>query len=300
MTSDGHPQAAPPPPRAAAWRMLARKDVLAGLMFMAVAAFGLWLSRDYPIGTALRMGTGYVPRLLCWILLGLGAVVFLQGLREAQARAHSLGRRCHRRGGRSSSSPRAWWFSGSRSSGSASSLSILLLVGLGALAARGSAAARDAARRAGADRSLLGDLHPRARAHHPGLAGVVDGAARQPRARVRRRADAGEPVLRARRRLDRHADRRAARHRPDRHHRDAAAADLPSRADLRPDHARRHLLRRAVWRLDHRDPGEPAGRDLLGGDLHRRPPDGAPGPRRRGAGGGGARARSSPAAWRPR
>ena len=85
MTSDGHPQAAPPPPRAAAWRMLARKDVLAGLMFMAVAAFGLWLSRDYPIGTAFRMGTGYVPRLLCWILLGLGAVVFLQGLRAAQA-----------------------------------------------------------------------------------------------------------------------------------------------------------------------------------------------------------------------
>jgi hypothetical protein len=85
MTTDGHPQAALPPPRSAAWRVLARKDVLAGLMFMAVAAFGLWLSRDYPIGTAFRMGTGYVPRLLCWILLGLGAVVFLQGLREAQA-----------------------------------------------------------------------------------------------------------------------------------------------------------------------------------------------------------------------
>jgi hypothetical protein len=30
------------------------------------------------------MGTGYVPRLLCWILLGLGAVVLVQGLREAQ------------------------------------------------------------------------------------------------------------------------------------------------------------------------------------------------------------------------
>jgi putative Mn2+ efflux pump MntP len=45
----------------------------------------LWLSRDYPIGTALRMGTGYVPRLLCWILLGLGAIVLVQGLRQAQA-----------------------------------------------------------------------------------------------------------------------------------------------------------------------------------------------------------------------
>ena len=64
--------------------MLARKNVLAGLLFIAVAALGLWLSRDYPIGTALRMGTGYVPRLLCWILLGLGAIVLVQGLRAAQ------------------------------------------------------------------------------------------------------------------------------------------------------------------------------------------------------------------------
>src|SRR5438105_15907974 len=62
--------------------MLARKDVLAGLLFIAVAVLGLWVSRDYPIGTALRMSTGYVPRLLCWILMGLGAAVLVQGLRE--------------------------------------------------------------------------------------------------------------------------------------------------------------------------------------------------------------------------
>jgi|SRR5262245_5490288 len=65
--------------------ILARKNVLAGLMFIAIAAFGLWVSRDYPVGTALRMGTGYVPRLLCWILMGLGAAVLIQGLREKAA-----------------------------------------------------------------------------------------------------------------------------------------------------------------------------------------------------------------------
>jgi len=69
-------------PPAPPWHLLARKDVLAGLLFISVALAGLWLSRDYPIGTALRMGTGYVPRLLCWILLGLGIVVLVQGLRE--------------------------------------------------------------------------------------------------------------------------------------------------------------------------------------------------------------------------
>jgi hypothetical protein len=61
--------------------MLAQKDVLAGLFFIGVALLGLWMSRDYQIGTALRMGTGYVPRLLCWVLLGLGVLVLLQGLR---------------------------------------------------------------------------------------------------------------------------------------------------------------------------------------------------------------------------
>jgi putative tricarboxylic transport membrane protein len=65
--------------------ILARKNVLAGLMFIAIAALGLWVSRDYPIGTALRMGTGYVPRLLCWILMGLGAAIAVQGLREKDA-----------------------------------------------------------------------------------------------------------------------------------------------------------------------------------------------------------------------
>jgi hypothetical protein len=66
-------------------RVLTRKNVLAGLMFMGIAALGLWLSRHYPIGSALRMGTGYVPRLLCWMLLALGAIVLLQGLREAES-----------------------------------------------------------------------------------------------------------------------------------------------------------------------------------------------------------------------
>src|SRR5256885_16194925 len=74
-----------PPPAHPSLHILARKNVLAGLMFIAIAALGLWMSRDYPIGTALRMGTGYVPRLLCWILMGLGAAILVQGLREKDA-----------------------------------------------------------------------------------------------------------------------------------------------------------------------------------------------------------------------
>jgi hypothetical protein len=66
------------------WQIIARKDVLAGLLFCAIALIGLYVSRDYPVGTALRMGTGYVPRLLCWMLLGLGAFMLVQGLRAAE------------------------------------------------------------------------------------------------------------------------------------------------------------------------------------------------------------------------
>jgi hypothetical protein len=76
-------------PWAGDWLILTRKDVLAGLMFIGIAALGLWISRNYPIGTALRMGTGYVPRLLCWILLGIGLCILISGLREIPARSRA-------------------------------------------------------------------------------------------------------------------------------------------------------------------------------------------------------------------
>src|SRR5262249_10844278 len=189
----------------------------------------------------LRMGTGYVPRLLCWFLLGLGVIVLVQGLREAQdARPLSSG---------DISALRPVIFVtaslvifGLSIERLGLVVSILLLMGVGAVAGRGRggrvAAARDARGGSRADRSLLGHLHPRTGIDHPGLAGVVDGAFAQSRGRIRRGADAGESFLRACRRADRDIDRRSPRYRPDRDHRDAVAADLPSRADIGPDHAR--------------------------------------------------------------
>jgi hypothetical protein len=127
----------PEVPRAALRDIIARKDVLAGLLFCAVALLGLFLSRDYPIGTALRMGTGYVPRLLCWILFGLGTLVLVQGLREADAE----------RPRPSSSGACAWRpvifvtaslvIFGVSIERLGLVLSILLLIGVGAVAARG-------------------------------------------------------------------------------------------------------------------------------------------------------------------
>jgi hypothetical protein len=74
-----------PPSHKPLWpRVLTRTDVLAGLLFMAVAIVGLWASRDYPIGTALRMSTGYVPRLLLWALLLLGGAILVSGIRASE------------------------------------------------------------------------------------------------------------------------------------------------------------------------------------------------------------------------
>ena len=145
--------------------MLLRKNVLAGLMFIAVAVLGLWVSRNYPVGTALRMGTGYVPRLLCWMLLGLGGVDPGAGPARAASRQRKRDRR-DRLGVASgaSSSPRAWSSSASPSNGSAWCVAILLLVGIGAVAARELRPLETLIAAAGADRAVVGDLHRRPRA----------------------------------------------------------------------------------------------------------------------------------------
>src|SRR5262249_9599881 len=70
------------------------------------------------------------------------------------------------------------------------------------------------------------------------------------------------PVLPARR-IGWHLGRRSARHRLGRHHCHAAADHLRPAAGRRADHARGHLLRRAVRRLDHPRAGQHPGRSHL-------------------------------------
>ena len=51
------------------------KDFLAGLMFAAFGAAGLWLGRGLDKGTASAMGAGYFPAVISLILLVLGLVL---------------------------------------------------------------------------------------------------------------------------------------------------------------------------------------------------------------------------------
>lgn len=61
------------------------RDVFAGLLFMAFGAVALVMTQSYAIGTAARMGPGYFPRLLGFLLLGLGALQCVLGLRSRAA-----------------------------------------------------------------------------------------------------------------------------------------------------------------------------------------------------------------------
>ncbi|MCU0870204.1 MAG: tripartite tricarboxylate transporter TctB family protein [Burkholderiales bacterium] len=51
------------------------KTLASGALFMALGAAGLWFGRLQATGSLLRMGPGWLPRALSWILLALGAVV---------------------------------------------------------------------------------------------------------------------------------------------------------------------------------------------------------------------------------
>ena len=61
-------------------RIRSPQDFAAGLLFMGLAALALWIARDYPVGTAVRMSSGYFPRLLCFLLMAIGVFVTLRAL----------------------------------------------------------------------------------------------------------------------------------------------------------------------------------------------------------------------------
>ena len=51
------------------------KDFLSGLMFVAFGLAALYFGQHLAVGTPVRMGPGYVPRMLSLVLLALGALV---------------------------------------------------------------------------------------------------------------------------------------------------------------------------------------------------------------------------------
>jgi putative tricarboxylic transport membrane protein len=57
------------------------QDFYGGLALMGLAAFALWAGKDLPGMRGFSFGPGTAPRLFAYMLLGLGAIIALVGLR---------------------------------------------------------------------------------------------------------------------------------------------------------------------------------------------------------------------------
>jgi len=64
--------------------ILDNKDFWAGLFLIAVGAAALILGRNYAFGTALRMGPGYFPTVLGWLMIVFGLYILATGLRSGE------------------------------------------------------------------------------------------------------------------------------------------------------------------------------------------------------------------------
>jgi hypothetical protein len=59
--------------------ILRRQDVLGGLLLAVFGILGLAFGASLDMGTARRMGPGFFPKLLSWLLIAIGALIGAQG-----------------------------------------------------------------------------------------------------------------------------------------------------------------------------------------------------------------------------
>jgi hypothetical protein len=62
-------------------RVRNKQDFYAGLMFVGFGLLAFIMARDYPIGSAMRMGPGYFPTYLGGLLISLGAIIGMRAMR---------------------------------------------------------------------------------------------------------------------------------------------------------------------------------------------------------------------------
>jgi hypothetical protein len=62
------------------WRN--NRDFFAGLFYIVLGAVGMWIARDYPFGSALRMGPGYFPTVLGGMMIAFGIAVLMMGVKN--------------------------------------------------------------------------------------------------------------------------------------------------------------------------------------------------------------------------
>ena len=58
-------------------RIRSPKDFWAGIMFLAISLATVVIAQDYPMGTAGRMGPGFFPSILGWVLAAISAITLI-------------------------------------------------------------------------------------------------------------------------------------------------------------------------------------------------------------------------------
>jgi hypothetical protein len=66
---------------------LLSKDFLSGVMFIAFGLVALYFGRNLAVGTTVRMGPGWVPHALSYIMLGFGLLISTMALLSSQPEA---------------------------------------------------------------------------------------------------------------------------------------------------------------------------------------------------------------------
>jgi hypothetical protein len=61
------------------------QDTAAGALFTAIGIAGIVTGRTLTVGTADAMGEGYVPFVMCWLMIAFGLVIAASGLRAGAA-----------------------------------------------------------------------------------------------------------------------------------------------------------------------------------------------------------------------
>jgi hypothetical protein len=61
-------------------KIKSQEDFWSGLMFIVIGLATVLFSRDFPMGSALRMGPGYFPTWLGFILIGFGVIITARSL----------------------------------------------------------------------------------------------------------------------------------------------------------------------------------------------------------------------------
>lgn len=56
------------------------QDMATGLLFLIIGLGALYIGKDYPMGTANRPGTGVLPTILSWCLVGTGGLLAFKSI----------------------------------------------------------------------------------------------------------------------------------------------------------------------------------------------------------------------------